>query len=144
MFNTIFCQWLDSNRRPLELKVTTLTTEPQPLPKSVAVSWYPSIKTIKIKTIRFRTSPFRSFYFERQRRWPDDWAFQRAQRLERWSEQGAHGFEFRRGRWRGEAGMQGGHWHVGKFDRSLPMGGWVSTFLPTHSSDKMVGHGALY
>ena len=28
-----FCQWLDSNRGPLVLEVTTLPTEPQPLPK---------------------------------------------------------------------------------------------------------------
>ena len=29
-----FCRWLDSNRRPLVLKVTALPTEPQPLPGS--------------------------------------------------------------------------------------------------------------
>ena len=28
-----FCRWLDSNRRPLELEATALSTEPQPLPK---------------------------------------------------------------------------------------------------------------
>ena len=32
MFNIIFCQWLDSNRGPLELEATALPTEPQPLP----------------------------------------------------------------------------------------------------------------
>ena len=28
-----FCQWLDSNRWPLELEATALPAEPQPLPK---------------------------------------------------------------------------------------------------------------
>ena len=31
MFNINFCQWLDSNRGPLELEETSLPTEPQPL-----------------------------------------------------------------------------------------------------------------
>ena len=36
----IFCQWLDSNRRPLELEETDLPTEPQPLPLAgVLVTW---------------------------------------------------------------------------------------------------------
>ena len=32
MFNINFCQWPDSNCGPLELEVTALPTEPQPLP----------------------------------------------------------------------------------------------------------------
>ena len=32
MFNINFCRWLDSNRGPLELEATALTTEPQPRP----------------------------------------------------------------------------------------------------------------
>ena len=34
MFNIIFCQWLDSNRRPLVLEATALPIEPQLLPLS--------------------------------------------------------------------------------------------------------------
>ena len=32
MFNINFCQWLNSNRGPLELEAIALPTEPQPLP----------------------------------------------------------------------------------------------------------------
>ena len=34
MLNIMFCWWLNLNREPLELEVTTLPTEPQPLPPS--------------------------------------------------------------------------------------------------------------
>ena len=43
LFNTaqyFFCQWLDSNRRPLALEVTALPTEPQPLP---SYDWFRQI-----------------------------------------------------------------------------------------------------
>ena len=33
MFNINFWQWMDSNRRPLELEATALPSEPQPLPR---------------------------------------------------------------------------------------------------------------
>ena len=37
MFNIHFCQWLDFNCGPLELEVTALPTEPQPLPHQGAL-----------------------------------------------------------------------------------------------------------
>ena len=35
MFNIIFCQWLDSNRGPLELEATALPSEPPPIAAAV-------------------------------------------------------------------------------------------------------------
>ena len=35
MFNIIFCQWLDSNRGPLELEATALPTEQPPIAPAV-------------------------------------------------------------------------------------------------------------
>ena len=38
MFNITFCQWLDSNRRPVELESTALPTVPQPLPQNIVIT----------------------------------------------------------------------------------------------------------
>ena len=56
MFNISFCEWLDSNHRPLLLEATALPTEPQSLPNALngvpmvcteksAEMWRPPINT---------------------------------------------------------------------------------------------------
>ena len=63
IFNIKFCWWLDLNHRPLVLEATALSTEPQPLPKVVAIffniSW-PILalksKILKLADLHFRPS----------------------------------------------------------------------------------------
>ena len=53
MFNK-FCQWLDSNCRPLVSEATALPTEPQPLPHL----WkFPKSRRRQILTVHFPSSP---------------------------------------------------------------------------------------
>ena len=50
MFNIMFCRWLDSNLGPLELEVTALPTEPQPLPL-LTFNVGSKLLIIKVKTL---------------------------------------------------------------------------------------------
>ena len=58
-----FCRWLDSNRGPLVSEATALPTEPQPLPKSINVTFWLKMHYCLFQKVMWLFWPIRFYYF---------------------------------------------------------------------------------